>query len=329
MRLFKALVVFGASLGALLAPSAARAESERGPFFVEGHVTGVSLGIGEAIGASYPFELSLGYHVLGTHEGFVVGLAQRFDLGFSGASTGATAARLGWDFAIPAGDMEVTIAPYAQGGILYVLAGGDPGGLAGLGVEGRLFPFPVAKTVDGKVPVRTKRVEVRADRIEILEKIQFKANEAVIESVSFPLLEEIAEVIKKSPQIKKLRIEGHASSEGDAAVNQSLSEARAKAVREHLVSRGSVEGDRLVSQGFGASKPIADNDGEEGREKNRRVEFNIVEQDATVTKEVERPASGPEEGFFVVVKPFELNLAILPEDVVPVLSFQAGVGWAF
>lgn len=308
----------------------AHAESERGAFYVEGHVVGVSLALPSGgVGAAYPLEVSAGYHVFGRHDGFVVGLVQRFDFGFTGPSTGATAARAGWDFAIPAGKMEVTIAPYLQGGAVYGFGGTKPGGLVGTGVEGRLFPVPVAKAVNGKMPVRTKRVEVRADHIEIHEKIQFEANQAVIESVSFPLLEEIADVLRRSPQIKRIQIEGHASSEGDAEVNQSLSEARAKAVREHLVSKGGVAEERLTSKGFGSSKPISVDDSEAGREKNRRVEFNILEQDATVEKLVEHPAKSPAEGFFVVLKPIEVDLSIIPDAVVPVLSFQGGIGWAF
>lgn len=330
MKISPARIGAIAGLASLFVALPARAESERGPFFVEGHVGGISLAVPSAgIGVAYPLELGFGYHVMGTHEGFVVGLAQRFEIGVSGGSTGATLARLGWDFAIPLDPMELTLAPYLHGGALYAFEGGDPGGLVGGGFEGRLFPFPVAKAQAGEAPVRTKRVQVRADHIEIGEKIQFKANEAVIEEVSFPLLEEIATVIRQNPHIRKLRIEGHASSEGDAAVNQSLSEKRAEAVKEHLVTRGKVSEGVLESKGYGAEKAIADNETEEGREKNRRVEFNILEQDKTTTKLVEKPAGGPEEGFFIAVKPIEVNAAIANEEVVPVLTFQAGVGIAF
>jgi nitrogen regulatory protein PII len=325
-----ALIGASAVLASLVVALPAHAESERGPFFVEGHVGGVALALpGEAVGAAYPLELGFGYHVMGSHEGFVVGLVQRFDIGISGASTGATLARLGWDFAIPLNPMELTLAPYVQGGVLYAFEGGDPGGLVGVGFEGRLFPFPVAKTKAGEAPVRTKRVQVRADRVEIGEKIQFKANEAVIEEVSFPLLEEIATVIRQNPHIRRLRVEGHASSEGDASVNQSLSEARAEAVKDHLVTRGKVSESVLESKGYGASKAIADNETEDGREKNRRVELNILEQDKTTEKVVEKAVGGPEEGFFIAVKPIEVDLAIAGDEVVPVLTFQAGVGIAF
>lgn len=136
------------------------------------------------------------------------------------------------------------------------------------------------------------RVEVRDDRIEIKEKIQFEYNKATILPTSFSLMDEIAKVISENPRIKKISIEGHASSEGNPDHNRKLSDSRAKAVMKYLVDKGTDAG-RLAAKGWGADKPIADNASEPGREKNRRVEFLIVEQDYT-TKKVEVDASGKE-----------------------------------
>ena len=121
-------------------------------------------------------------------------------------------------------------------------------------------------------------MEVKQDRIEIKEKIQFAFDKAEILSVSDGLLGEVANAIKAHPEIKKLGIHGHTDGEGENAYNQSLSDRRAQAVKTWLVAHG-VEAARLESKGFGESKPIADNGTPEGREKNRRVEFLIVEQE--------------------------------------------------
>ena len=137
------------------------------------------------------------------------------------------------------------------------------------------------------------RVEVRENKIEIHEKIQFDDDKATIKPVSFDLLGEIAAVIQKNPQIKKLRVEGYASSEGDAAHNLRLSDERAKAVMKYLVDHGISKGE-LVAQGFGSERPIADNATEEGREQNRRVEFVILEQDVTEKKVEIDPDTGKE-----------------------------------
>lgn len=151
-------------------------------------------------------------------------------------------------------------------------------------------PPPPPKAEPAKPP---PRVELREDRIEIHEKIQFEYNKATIKEESFGLLDEIVQVIKDNPQVRKIQVEGHASADGDDAYNMKLSDSRAKSVRKYLVDKG-VEADRLVAKGFGETKPIASNDTDDGKEKNRRVEFNILEQDPTKKKVEIDPATGKE-----------------------------------
>ncbi len=139
-------------------------------------------------------------------------------------------------------------------------------------------------------PKPPPRVEVTDNAFVIHEKIQFEYNKATIKEVSFSLLNELVDAIKKATHVKKIRIEGHASSEGSAAYNKKLSEERAKAVMKYFVDHG-VPQEELVAKGYGSEKPIADNATEEGKEKNRRVEFNIIEQDVT-KKKVEVDSSG-------------------------------------
>jgi outer membrane protein OmpA-like peptidoglycan-associated protein len=129
-------------------------------------------------------------------------------------------------------------------------------------------------------PAPAARVEVRDDKIVIHEKVQFEVARSEIRSESFGLLDEVAAVIKKNPQIKRLAVEGHASAEGSEAFNTKLSDDRAKAVAAYLVSKG-VAKELLTAQGYGIARPIADNATPEGREQNRRVEFTILEQEVT------------------------------------------------
>jgi OOP family OmpA-OmpF porin len=139
---------------------------------------------------------------------------------------------------------------------------------------------PPVHVVEAKPP---PRVELRDNKIEIHEKIQFDFDKATIKPASFDLMNEIASVIAKNPQIKRLRIEGHASAEGNPAHNRTLSDERAQAVMKYLDDHG-IAAKELVAAGYGADRPIADNATEDGREKNRRVEFVIVEQDVTHKK---------------------------------------------
>ena len=156
-----------------------------------------------------------------------------------------------------------------------------------------LSTLPIHATPAAKQAEAPPRVEVRDNKIEIHEKIQFDFDKAVIKEASFSLMAEIGDVIKKNPQIKRIRIEGHASSEGNADHNKKLSDERAKAVMKYLTDHGTPTGE-LTAVGYGSDKPIADNATEDGREQNRRVEFMITEQDVTEKKVEIDPKSGKE-----------------------------------
>jgi outer membrane protein OmpA-like peptidoglycan-associated protein len=156
-------------------------------------------------------------------------------------------------------------------------------------------PPPPKKEPPPPPPEPPKRVEVRDNKIEIKEKIQFEVAKATILPASFDLLKEIADVIKnKDLAIKKLSIEGHASAEGDPKANMKLSDERAKSVMKHLIDKEGVDAKVLTAKGFGITKPIGDNKTDEGREKNRRVEFVIVEQDLKMKKVEIDPKTGKE-----------------------------------
>ena len=142
------------------------------------------------------------------------------------------------------------------------------------------------------VPDPPKRVVVENNKIVIGEKIQFDLNKATIKPESDSLMEEIIKVVKENPQIKKVAIEGHTSSEGSDKHNLKLSDQRAKAVMDYLVKKGELPKEMFTAKGFGESKPIAEESTEEGKEKNRRVEFNITEQDVTRKKVAVDPESG-------------------------------------
>jgi outer membrane protein OmpA-like peptidoglycan-associated protein len=133
-------------------------------------------------------------------------------------------------------------------------------------------------------PEPPKRVVVEDNKITITEKIQFDLAKATIRPESDSLMAEIIKVIKENPHIKKIAIEGHTSTEGTDKYNMKLSDQRAKAVMDYLVTKGSLPKEMFTAKGFGETKLISDESTEEGREKNRRVEFNIIEQDVTRKK---------------------------------------------
>jgi outer membrane protein OmpA-like peptidoglycan-associated protein len=87
-------------------------------------------------------------------------------------------------------------------------------------------------------------------------------------------LNSVAEALTKQDPDSKIVVEGHTDSQGGADYNQGLSQQRAESVRSHLVSRG-IAADRVTAQGFGLSRPVADNGSAEGRANNRRVEIVV------------------------------------------------------
>ncbi len=123
-------------------------------------------------------------------------------------------------------------------------------------------------------PKKYTLIEVKADKIELKQKVYFASGKAKIRSRSFNMLNQIADALLSRKKIK-VRIEGHTDSRGSARYNKKLSQRRADAVKKYLVKKG-VNSDQLESVGYGEEKPIASNKSRKGRESNRRVEFNIV-----------------------------------------------------
>lgn len=150
-------------------------------------------------------------------------------------------------------------------------------------------PPPAPPVAD---PVQ-KQVQIRDNRIEISEKIQFALDKSEILPESFGLLDELAKVIQENPHVQLVSIEGHASDEGDDNYNLALSKARAHAVRVYLIGKGVAE-KRLSATGFGESKPLVASQTPEAREKNRRVEFHVTKQEVTKEKVEIDPATGEE-----------------------------------
>ena len=111
----------------------------------------------------------------------------------------------------------------------------------------------------------------------IFEQVQFDTGKSTIKKASDPLLNNVFQVLKDHPELTKLEVQGHTDTQGLKGANQLLSKNRAEAVKKALVKRG-IDAKRLTAKGYGQDKPLASNDTEEGRIKNRRVQFTIVEK---------------------------------------------------
>ncbi len=138
-----------------------------------------------------------------------------------------------------------------------------------------------------------------------LPDILFDINEATLKNEAKIVIAKLAGILLILPELN-LRVEGHTDSTGSADYNQGLSERRAAPVRDFLAQQG-IGGQRMISVGYGLTRPVADNSTREGRARNRRVEIVIAEgvtvRSVTLSCSPRAPARGG-----VVVPHFRHNL---------------------
>ncbi|HUR40891.1 MAG TPA: OmpA family protein [Verrucomicrobiae bacterium] len=146
-------------------------------------------------------------------------------------------------------------------------------------------PIPVDRDNDGVPDARDRcpdtvagaRVDadgcVREEQVVVLPNIEFEFARAVLTANGRGELDPVLRFLKDQPEIR-LEVWGHTDDVGGDAYNLRLSQARAAAVAEFLTG-GGVDAARLASAGFGETRPMADNQTEEGRARNRRVELHI------------------------------------------------------
>ncbi len=109
-----------------------------------------------------------------------------------------------------------------------------------------------------------------------LQVINFEVDKADIPEVNKAVLDRAVEVMKNVPNMQ-LMILGHTDSDGDDAHNQELSQRRAESVKQYLVSKG-VDASKLMTKGMGETDPIATNQTDNGKFRNRRIEFTVYDE---------------------------------------------------
>ncbi|MEL6342772.1 MAG: OmpA family protein [Myxococcota bacterium] len=147
----------------------------------------------------------------------------------------------------------------------------------GYAVETATFTVVEDEVVEVRIDLKPSLIELTEERIELRDSVYFETAKSVIKPESYPLLNEVVQVMKDHPEILLLRIEGHTDSRGSAAYNLNLSKDRAASVRQYLID-GGVSPERLVSEGFGESRPIDPAQTAAAYEKNRRVDFFIADR---------------------------------------------------
>lgn len=120
-------------------------------------------------------------------------------------------------------------------------------------------------------------VRITAERIEVSERVPFKFGTAELTPAGKKVIDKVADALLAHPELSKVEIQGHTDVQGAKALNAKLSQDRADSVRKALVGRG-VGKERLTAKGFGSSRPLDDARTVEAYQKNRRVEFHILER---------------------------------------------------
>ena len=170
----------------------------------------------------------------------------------------------------------------ALGAIIGAAVGGTAGAIIGHQMDKQ------AEEIKEKVP------EAKVERVgegivvELSSQILFGFDQADLSTEAKSNLDQLVKVLNEYPDTD-IELQGHTDSRGSEAYNQTLSERRAGAVSSYLASRG-INNTRLSTKGFGETMPKYDNDSEEGRAQNRRVEFLITANEKMIEQAKEEAA---------------------------------------
>jgi OmpA-OmpF porin, OOP family len=122
---------------------------------------------------------------------------------------------------------------------------------------------------------RATAAHCAVDQKFVLRGVKFEFDSERLTPEALNILNDVATTLQAYPNVD-VELEGHTDSIGSDAYNQGLSERRANSVKTYLVGRG-VDARRMTPVGYGEAMPIADNNTEEGRDENRRVELKVIE----------------------------------------------------
>jgi outer membrane protein OmpA-like peptidoglycan-associated protein len=142
-----------------------------------------------------------------------------------------------------------------------------------VGLEARGIVATVQEVRQAMQALRAEESDLEV-RVELPADVLFDFDSADIRPDAAQALGQLATVIRGFPD-RPVEIEGHTDSQGDDGYNQRLSERRAESVKRWLVEREVIAGRRLATRGEGEKRPVADNESEQGRQRNRRVEVVI------------------------------------------------------
>ncbi len=163
-------------------------------------------------------------------------------------------------------------------------------------VSGLRYTSPEVKPCPPcEAPVVPDR-RIQNNKIVLWGKIFYDTAKATIKPISYPVLDDVVDVLRTHPELTLVEVQGHTDARGSDEYNQKLSQARSESARAYLIAKG-IDGSRLTAKGYGESKPIASNTEVEGMSQNRRTEFVILSSnsgDASASSSATPAVSAPQ-----------------------------------
>ena len=148
--------------------------------------------------------------------------------------------------------------------------------IKGISAQQEYQVFSIPELADNRV-YQTSQFLIKYDppTVYTLDNVYFGSNKASLREASYTELNELVEYMERRKHIR-IEIAGHTDNVGSKEANLGLSRRRAARVRQYLVDQG-IEAGRIEAKGYGEDRPVAGNNTEEGRQKNRRTEVRILE----------------------------------------------------
>jgi outer membrane protein OmpA-like peptidoglycan-associated protein len=170
---------------------------------------------------------------------------------------------------------KVTIIPSATVSFDFVFARNDAGAKTAEVDSAANAQFAASKALEPKGNLDVEACKGRFEILSRTDNIYFDSGSARLDARSEPLLNSIVDIISRCPELI-IEVRGHTDSDGSATSNMRLSELRAAAVAHYLASKNILK-ERIKSKGYGETRPVASNQTAEGKHRNRRIEFAVVQ----------------------------------------------------
>ncbi|MDP9132631.1 MAG: OmpA family protein [Nitrospirota bacterium] len=190
---------------------------------------------------------------------------------------------------------------------------------------GTVLPPPSEPRALSKAQIERVHRVTKINFDDLADQLEYESGEVKVKPSAVPILEQLTDYLKITAMHQQVRVEGHSDNmeigptlKGQFPTNWELSKARAAYIVRYLIEKGGMDSAKLSAVGYGASRPVASNATDDGREKNRRIEVILESpEDRPSAQPVKRPAG---DGHPKSAELSVNDIAVAPSDASPVVS---------